>query len=538
MTSDSIAGASSTSFETPLGTPPIVETRNIFQIIKNRSDVSSHKQYVTALCTNDKYIKRLEYHRLVGHSGCVNTVSWNSSGTIIVSGSDDQKLKIWEPFTKKLLRTIKTPHTGNIFCAKFMPGSNDQTIVSCAREPNVYVFDLSRPTNPVQHRYSCHTDVVHKISIEPGSTSVFLSCSSDGTARQFDIRQKDIHDIVADLRRARTTVGSFRRPSCISLNSVDFNPINPSQFIIGGDDPYIRLYDRRANPAMCVQKYAPKHIVDGFNPDRNYGCHITGVRYNVLGTEIIGTWSGDHIYLFDVEPGRFSNPVPNSSNSQVESDEEGEWEDVVEPQTNGIKGDPSEYSSQYKVVCKGHVNVRTVKEVQFLGPRSEFIAAGSDCGNIFIYNSRNAEIVNVVKGDRDVVNCIDPHPSCKLSFVSSGIDSDCKVWQPTLDEDSVKGPESWQHILEENASEASSDRSSFVLTPNMLIQYLMSQEGGDSDEEGETDAQTNRRATISRVARLLSQGNWNENDDEDDEDMQEEGDEDEEGGRRPQCRTM
>ncbi|KAL0479546.1 hypothetical protein AKO1_007771 [Acrasis kona] len=524
------------------------DTRNICHVLKSRSDTSSHKQYVTALCTNEKYIKRLEYYNLVGHAGCVNTVSWNSGGTLIVSGSDDQKLKIWEPFSKKLIRTIKTPHRGNIFCAKFMPGSNDQTIVSCAREPNIYVFDLSRPTNPLQQKYTCHSDVVHKLSIEPGSTSVFISCSSDGTARQFDIREKDINHIVADLRRARSTVGSFRRPSCIPLNSVDFNPVNPNYFIIGGDDPYIRLYDRRSSSTICVQKYSPESIVNNYNPDRPYSsCHITGVRHNVLGTEIIGTWSGDNIYLFDVEPAKFASPrvtstPPPSSSSMDESadddqEDDGEWEDVPEEQQSNVSGESADYVSQYKVCCKGHVNVRTVKEVQFLGPRSEYIAAGSDCGNIFIYNSKNAEIVNVMKGDRDVVNCIDPHPSCKLSFVSSGIDSDCKVWQPTLDEDKIKGPESWAHVLEENASEAT-DRNAFVLTPNMLIQYLMNQEAGDSDQEGEVDdPQRDRRATLARVARLLSQANWNQEDEDEDEQVGEEDQEEEQEGR-PQCRTM
>lgn len=35
-------------------------------------------------------------HLLDGHDGCVNTCSWNKSGDLLLSGSDDLKILLWD----------------------------------------------------------------------------------------------------------------------------------------------------------------------------------------------------------------------------------------------------------------------------------------------------------------------------------------------------------------------------------------------------------------------------------------------------------
>lgn len=44
-------------------------------------------------------LQRLELSaRLEVHGGCVNTLHWNSSGTLLLSGSDDHKLVLTNPY--------------------------------------------------------------------------------------------------------------------------------------------------------------------------------------------------------------------------------------------------------------------------------------------------------------------------------------------------------------------------------------------------------------------------------------------------------
>ncbi|KAL8872921.1 MAG: hypothetical protein Q9174_001538 [Haloplaca sp. 1 TL-2023] len=87
-------------------------------------------------------------NELGGHSGCVNALSWSSSGRLLASGSDDQHLNIHsyqpESSTAKfaLNTTVSTGHSANIFSVKFMPHSSDRTVVTCAGDFDVRVFDI------------------------------------------------------------------------------------------------------------------------------------------------------------------------------------------------------------------------------------------------------------------------------------------------------------------------------------------------------------------------------------------------------------
>lgn len=107
--------------------------------------------------------------------------------------------------------TISTGHSENIFSVKFMPHSNDSTLVTCAGDGEVRIFDIeytgrSMPTGRVDTAtsrraqtlgtlykglryltygdtntrvYRSHADRVKRIVTE-SSPNLFLTCSEDG----------------------------------------------------------------------------------------------------------------------------------------------------------------------------------------------------------------------------------------------------------------------------------------------------------------------------------------------------------------------
>lgn len=59
----------------------------------------------------------------------------------------------------------------------------------------------------------------------------------------------------------------------------------------------------------------------------------------------------------------------------------------------------------------------------------QFIAAGSDDGNLFIWDRHTTNLVRVIPGDESIVNCVQSHPhTCLLA--TSGIESVVKLWAP------------------------------------------------------------------------------------------------------------
>ena len=78
----------------------------------------------------------------------------------------------------------------------------------------------------------------------------------------------------------------------------------------------------------------------------------------------------------------------------------------------------------------GHCNAHTdIKEANFLGAHGNYIAAGSDDGNIFIWEKETSNLVLILNGDDSIVNCIQWHPHQAL-LATSGIENVVRLWEP------------------------------------------------------------------------------------------------------------
>ena len=222
--------------------------------------------------------------------------SWSKTGRLLASGSDDTHLNIWsynpedmvKPFA--LNTTVSTGHTQNIFSVKFMPQSNDRTVVTAAGDSQVRVFDLeygstaqhvsSNTTHEASTRsmrfnnfysntrymnegntngrvYRSHADRVKRIITE-SSPYVFLTCSEDGEVRQWDTRQPSS---AYPSPRGGQGFMSLRGgdhddsnvpPALISykdyqldLNTISCSGTQPHYIALGGAHLHCFLHDRR-----------------------------------------------------------------------------------------------------------------------------------------------------------------------------------------------------------------------------------------------------------------------------------------------------
>ena len=75
--------------------------------------------------------------------------------------------------------------------------------------------------------------------------------------------------------------------------------------------------------------------------------------------------------------------------------------------------------------------------MSFFGPSDEYVASGSDCGHCFIWDKECGDLLQVLEADKDIVNCIEPHPHEAMTLATSGLENDCKIWQPTATQTTV-----------------------------------------------------------------------------------------------------
>ncbi|NXN65220.1 DCAF6 factor, partial [Himantopus himantopus] len=228
----------------------------------------------------------------------VNTICWNDTGEYILSGSDDTNLVISNPYSRKVLTTIRSGHRANIFSAKFLPCTNDKQIVSCSGDGVIFYTNVEQDveTNR-QCQYTCHYGTTYEIMTVPNDPYTFLSCGEDGTVRWFDTRIKTSctkedckDDILINCRRAAT--------------SVAICPPIPYYLAVGCSDSSVRIYDRRMLGTRATGNYAGRGtvgMVARFVPPHlnNKSCRVTSLCYSEDGQEILVSYSSDYIYLFD-----------------------------------------------------------------------------------------------------------------------------------------------------------------------------------------------------------------------------------------------
>ena len=83
------------------------------------------------------------------------------------------------------------------------------------------------------------------------------------------------------------------------------------------------------------------------------------------------------------------------------------------------------YSSHTRVY-KGHCNVKTVKDVNFYGLDDQYVVSGCDSGHCFIWDRKTTQLVNILEGDGEITNVVQPHPY-EPTLAISGIDSSIKI---------------------------------------------------------------------------------------------------------------
>eukprot|EP00249_Psilotum_nudum_P020129 c27576_g2_i2 orf=312-848(+) len=129
-------------------------------------------------------IQRLElYTKLEGHDGCVNTVHFNPSGELLLSGSDDREIIFWDWAAKLKKFSYNSGHESNVFQAKMMPFSDDRSVVSCAADGQVRHAQILENGRVETKKLAKHRGRAHKLAIEPGTPRLFYSCGEDGVVQ-------------------------------------------------------------------------------------------------------------------------------------------------------------------------------------------------------------------------------------------------------------------------------------------------------------------------------------------------------------------
>ncbi|TFK89831.1 WD40 repeat-like protein [Polyporus arcularius HHB13444] len=505
----------------------------------------------------------------IGHTGCVNALSWAKGGEMLISSGDDTTIRLWRmdknseedyPFVCDAI--IDTGHRANVFNAQMLPYSS--RIATVAGDRQVRVFDHERaagfPRHTGEMEYSTRAAVIRVLRCHSGRTKrivtedspdLFLTVAEDGTVRQHDLRVPH-------------TCSSESCPAPLvqvnhELSTLSLSPLTPYHFVVAGSSPYGYLFDRRhagrqfreewgqppdeGEVTTCVRRFGRRTRGQHERQGRE---HVTGSRMaSSNGHEVLLSYSSDAIYLYSTrdnpEPtsmgSRESSLIPPNNKRQKlsedvddgndtlasdtemsqdraerdalmeediermlseespssrprrelrpllsddmdeddpdvrEEDEEDEDEDEDEDNSHGDERYAKVPTIMPRSRFEGICNVETVKDVNFLGPRDEFVVSGSDDGNWFMWEKDTGRLHDILEGDGTVVNVIEGHPYLPLVAVS-GIDHTVKLFAPTPGPSRFSRLDKADAIMNRNAEAARPRRSEVA---NLYLYYRLAQ---------------------------------------------------------------
>lgn len=270
----------------------------------------------TRIQTHQSFINRLGYSsQLQGHNGCVNCLQWNKDGSLLASGSDDYNVHIWNVPRGSSVACMPTGHIGNIFSVKFVPFSGDHMILTGAEDREIRLHDLTN-FDTVQV-WSCCNGRVKRLAVSNQSPFLTWSASEDGCIRQYDTRERHscstdgrCRNVLIDLH---STCGSSSSQGYTQCKCLDVNSVKDEQLVVGGFDPYVRLYDRRilsisypstnVSPSAdhsCLAHFSPGHITrDRTKQSSANYVAATYVCFSPCGQEVLANLSGEQVYLYN-----------------------------------------------------------------------------------------------------------------------------------------------------------------------------------------------------------------------------------------------
>ncbi len=170
------------------------------------------------------------------HRGCVNAVAWNQSGTLLCTGSDDRRVKVWDSgrdFALVDRGKIKTGHRHNIFHVSFVAAASDRQVLSCGADGTLWLSDMAA-SSEAQERSQMLCDqcegMMFMFEWMP-NVPVVLTAQEDGLVHRVDLREPRPEQAFTNSHEAVKTLA--------------FGHHSEHILAVGGEGACVKLFDIR-----------------------------------------------------------------------------------------------------------------------------------------------------------------------------------------------------------------------------------------------------------------------------------------------------
>ncbi len=159
---------------------------------------------------------------LTGHDGKVYSVVFSPDGKVIASGAGDGTVRLWDMATHRQIGAPLTSHDGEIYAVAY--SRDGKTLATGADDGTVRLWDVA--THHQIGTLTSHDSEINSVAFSPDGKTLATG-SGDGTVRLWDVTTQQ-------------QAGNF--PSNGEINSVAFSP-DGKTLATGSGDGTVRLWD-------------------------------------------------------------------------------------------------------------------------------------------------------------------------------------------------------------------------------------------------------------------------------------------------------
>jgi len=234
--------------------------------------------YAVALSVGDKYfafggqdpvVKVSGKPPLVSHIGSINSIDFSKGGKLLLSGSSDHNIKLWDVESASLINTF-SEHVTVTRDVKFTPDGKS----AISAENSYIVYWRNAVDGPIGKLiFYGHTGTVYSVDMSNDMNTI-ISGSQDKTIKVWDAQNGDLLKTIIDHNG--------------TVYDVEFNPVN-DQFASCSADSTIKIWNSETFELIKTLK------------GNNSG--LRSISYHSSGNYIASSGSDSLIYIWDLSTG-------------------------------------------------------------------------------------------------------------------------------------------------------------------------------------------------------------------------------------------
>ncbi|KNZ77573.1 hypothetical protein J132_05107 [Termitomyces sp. J132] len=321
---------------------------------------------------------------LNGHTGSVTSVAFSPDGKSIVSGSDDQSVRVWDASSGAQLQELNG-NTGSVTSVAFSP--DGKSIVSGSDDKSVRVWDAS--SGAQLQELNGHTGLVTSVAFSPDGKFV-VSGSDDQSVRVWDASSG------SQLQELNGHTGS--------VTSVAFSPDGKS-IVSGSYDKSVRVWD--ASSGAQLQEL------------NGHTSWVTSVAFSPDGKSIVSGSNDKSVRVWDASSGAQLQELNGYTDWVTSVTFSPDAKSIVSTSHNNTLKPWNTQHAMWK--CTDNVT-----SVAF-SPDGKSIVSGSDDQSVRVWDASSGAQLQELNGNTGSVTSVAFSPDGK-SIVSGSDDKSVRVW--------------------------------------------------------------------------------------------------------------